>query len=227
MNIINTQSSILSTLKHKDELKQLVNKNTVEVFNQLKEVVKKIHIEYNSELESMGHGSRVEFKERGDYEFEIRVASDILVFSMYSNVFQFNRDHNVWQNNYIKQNPDNSYSGIINIFNFLSDSFKYSRLDDLGYLVARIFVNKEKHYLVEGKRQMNLFKSDLSENIINDESLRQIVETSINYSLNFDLLVPPYENVKIISVNDMFEKIQNAKVRTGKRLGFQYNSDDI
>ena len=57
--------------------------------------------------------------------------------------------------------------------------------------------------------------------------LRRIVETAINYSLNFDLLVPPYDNVKIMSVAQIFEKMRNARIQTGKRLGFQFKSDDV
>jgi hypothetical protein len=74
---------------------------------------------------------------------------------------------------------------------------------------------------------MGLLQTDLAASVASKENLKVIVETAINYSLNFDLLVPPYDNVKIMSVADMFEKIQNARVRTGKRLGFQFKSDDV
>ena len=40
------------------------------------------------------------------------------------------------------QNQLGTFCGIINIYNFLSDSFKYNRESDLGYLVGRIFINK-------------------------------------------------------------------------------------
>lgn len=227
MNILNTKSAILSTIREKSALKQLVHQNTKEIFEDLREVLEDLVLEYNAELKGSSEKLLLVFEDRGEFEFQIKVASDILVFSLHSNVFQFNRDHNVWEQNYVRTNPDNAYSGIINIYNFLADSFKYTRYDDLGYLVARIFINREKHYIVEGKRQMGLLQTDLSASKANKESLRRIVETSINYSLNFDLLVPPYDNVKIMSVAQMFEKIQNARIQTGKRLGFQFKSDDV
>ena len=227
MNIINTKSAILQTIREKSSLKQLVYKNTVDVFSELKQTLKNLVDEYNLELADQSDIVKLEFEDRGASEVQIRVASDILVFSMYSNVFQFNREHTVWQKDYVKHNPNNAYSGIINIYNFLSDSFKYKRSEDLGYLVARIFINQEKHYIVEGKRQMGLLENDLSQSISDKNSLRKIVETAINYSLNFDLLVPPYDDVKILAVADIEEKIQNAKIKTGKRLGFQFKSDDI
>lgn len=227
MNILNTKSAILQTIREKSILKQLVHKNTSEVFLELKKVLENLVNEYNLELEDQSEAVKLEFEDRGEYEAQIRVASDILVFSMYSNVFQFNRDHPVWKKDYVKQNPNNAYSGIINIYNFLSDSFKYKRSEDLGYLVARIFINQENHYIVEGKRQMGLLENDLSQSISDQDSLRKIVETAINYSLNFDLLVPLYDDVKILAVADIDEKIQNAKIKMGKRLGFQFKSDDV
>jgi hypothetical protein len=74
---------------------------------------------------------------------------------------------------------------------------------------------------------MGLLENDLSQSISDEDSLRRIVETAINYSLNFDLLVPPYDDVKILAVADIDEKIKNSKIKTGKRLGFQFKSDDI
>ena len=227
MNILNTKAAILQTIREKAILKQLVYKNTAEVFAELKFVLNNLVEEYNTELHGEADEVKLDYENRGDSEVQIRVASDILVFSMYSNVFQFDRDHAVWKKDYVKHNPNNSYSGIINIYNFLSDSFKYNRSEDLGYLVARIFINKEKHYIVEGKRQMSLLENDLSQSISNKDSLRRIVETAINYSLNFDLLVPPYDDVKILAVADIDEKIKNSKIKTGKRLGFQFKSDDV
>jgi hypothetical protein len=227
MNILNTKTAIITTLREKASLKQQVYQNTKEIFEDLREVLSDLVKEYNLDLKGTDEKLLLQFEDKGEFEFQIKMASDILVFSLYTNVFQFNRDHSVWEQSYVKNNPDNAYSGIINIYNFLADSFKYTRYDDLGYLVARIFINREKHYVVEGKRQMGLLQSDLSESNATKESLRRIVETAINYSLNFDLLVPPYDNVKIMSVAQMFEKIQNARIQTGKRLGFQFKSDDV
>ncbi len=227
MNILNTKDSILNTIREKAALKQLVYRNTQEIFEDFRNVLKALVEEYNAELKGSDEKLFLKYEDKGLFEFQLKFASDILVFSLYSNVFQFNRDHNVWEQDYVKNNPNNAYSGIINIYNFLADSFKYSRSDDLGYLVARIFINREKHYIVEGKRQMSLFQTDLANSKANHENLRKVIETAINYSLNFDLLVPPYDHVKIMSVAQIHEKINNAKIQTGKRLGFQFKSDDI
>jgi hypothetical protein len=119
------------------------------------------------------------------------------------------------------------YKGIINIYNFLADSFKYSRFDDLGYLIARIFINHENQYFVEGKRQMAMLFTNYGNEEISKAALQNIIYTAIQYALEFDLLVPPYDTVKIATVGQAEAKIQHSKVITGKRLGFQFNSDDV
>jgi hypothetical protein len=146
---------------------------------------------------------------------------------MHSNIFQFDREHPAWKTPYIQKNKYNAYSGIINIYNFLFDSFKYSRLDDLGYLIARIFINHENQYLVEGKRQMGMLFTNYGNEAISRSALQVIISTAIQYSLEFDLLVPPYDTVKIATVGQAEAKIQHSRVITGKRLGFQFNSDDV
>ena len=44
-------------------------------------------------------------------------------------------------------------------------------------------------------------------------------------TLEFDLLVPPYDTMKIVSVAQMKEKINKSKTVTGKRLGFKFYAD--
>ena len=170
---------------------------------------------------------KLEYTERSYFDAQLKVAGDILFFSMHSNIFQYDREHPAWKTPYLQKNKLNSYSGIINIYNFLADSFKYSRLDDLGYLVARIFINHENQYLVEGKRQMGMLFTNFGNEEISKPALQNIIFTAVQYSMEFDLLVPPYDTVKIASVGQLETKIQNSNVITGKRVGFTFNSDDV
>jgi hypothetical protein len=100
-------------------------------------------------------------------------------------------------------------------------------VNDLGYLVARIFVNKENHFFVEGKRQSDELVKDFARDTISPGILRQIIETAIQYSIEFDLLSPLYEQVKMATVEQMQEKMTHSKMATGKRLGFGFKTDDI
>ncbi len=221
------KQAIISTLKEKSILKQKVYDNTLEAFTSIKEVLKGLSKEMNSSLEGVDSRVKLEYNDRSNFDAQLKVAGDLLLFSMHSNIFQFDREHPAWKTAYIQKNKYNAYSGIINIYNFLSDSFKYSRQDDLGYLIARIFINHEKQYFVEGKRQMGLLFTNYGSEEISRQSLQLIISTAIQYALEFDLLVPPYDTVKIASVGQAEAKIQHSRVITGKRLGFQFNSDDV
>jgi hypothetical protein len=218
---------IIGTLKEKSQLKQKVYDNTFESFCDVKEVLKGLAKELNGSLAGTDSRIKVEYTDRSNFDAQIKVAADILLFSMHSNIFQFDREHPAWKTAYIQKNKYNAYSGIINIYNFLADSFRYSRQDDLGYLIARIFINHEKQYFVEGKRQMGMLFTNYGSEAISKQSLQLIISTAIQYSLEFDLLVPPYDTVKIATVGQAEAKIQHSRVITGKRLGFQFNSDDV
>jgi len=221
------ENKILETIKKKSNLKQTVFNNTYKVFNDLKSLLSEIEVNYNKKIKKDVLKAPFKYNDISDFQCELKVAGDILVFQMHSNVFEFDRDHGVWKISYIQNNEMATFSGIINIYNFLADSFKYNRINDLGYLVGRIFINKDFHYFVEGKRQMGFLYNDFGNAIIDKEKLKEIVDTSIAYSLDFDLLVPPYENMKIITVEQIETKRQNSHIQTGKRLGFGFRSDDV
>ncbi len=218
---------IVDTLKNKSVLKQRVFDNTTTAFMMVKDILKNLSREVNANISGIDPRIRMEYTDRSTFDAQLKVAADMLLFSMHSNIFQFDREHPAWKTAYIQKNKFNAYSGIINIYNFLADSLKYSRMDDLGYLIARIFINHENQYFVEGKRQMGMLFTNYGNEEFSKESLQKIVFTAINYALEFDLLVPPYDTVKIASVGQAESNIQHSRLITGKRLGFQFNSDDV
>lgn len=222
----NRLEQIIKSLETKSTLKQKVFANTVGVFEDLKEILHEMSGEINDSL-SNTRLIKVEYRDRGKFEAQLQVATDMLIYSMHTNVFEFNREHSIHQNPYVKQDINNSYCGIINIYNFLADSFKYNRLEDEGYLIGRIFVNHEKQFFVEGKRQKVFCHDTFGSGKINKDSLTEIIQIAIKYSIDFDLLVPPYDTIKVVAVDQMNTKIENSRIQTGKRLGYKFNSDDI
>jgi hypothetical protein len=227
MNNVDKKEEILNTLTSKSVVKHKVYDQTMETFHNLKNVLKYISTNLNSNLKGIDKRINLEYKEQGEFDCQLKVAGDLLVFSMHSNAFEFDRNHPIWKLSYVQNSPQSTICGMINIYNFLYDSFRYNRDEDLGYLIARIFINKDLNYFVEGKRQMGFWVNNFGTTPINNETLRDIVYSAIQYSLEFDLLVPPYDNVKIASVAQINSKIETSKIQTGKRLGFTYNSDDI
>ena len=222
------RAKIINLLNVKSVIKSQIFDQCLEVFGVLKDVLSEMSNDLNDMLEN--HGARrvrLEYRDRGKFEAELKFADDVLIFSLHTDVFEFDRDHPVWKNPYAKNNPYNTYCGVINVYNFLYDSMKYNRNDDLGYLVARMFINKDKAFFVEGKRQKRQITDQFGKSILTRDDLVAFVESAILYTLSFDLLVPPYDMVKEATVGEMNVKIESSRMKTGKRLGYKYNSDDV
>ncbi|PKP31404.1 MAG: hypothetical protein CVU00_12800 [Bacteroidetes bacterium HGW-Bacteroidetes-17] len=209
----------------KANLKQDVYQNTLAVFNMFKEGVKNTIDSLREKSVNGKHEIPFEFKKRGDFEIEMKFAGDILIFMMHTNVFEIPRDHFVMRSSYVKEDPTRSYCGIINIYNFLADSFKYNRINDSGYLIGRVFINKDMHYFIEGKKEIGMIYNNFVTSEMNHVSACTIVESAIRYTMNFDLLTPPYENVKEVNVFEFISKMDAMSLKTGKRLGFQFQAD--
>lgn len=220
-------AAILSKISGKSALNQQVFDNTFSVFNALKETLHEMSSELDDRLEEMGHEVKIEYRDRGKFEAQLQVANDILIFQMHTDVFEFDTNHLIWQNPYVQSDCDNSYCGLINIYNFLSDSFKFNRNADEGYLIGRIFINREHRYFVEGKQQGSMRATDFGKAEIEQEALVNILEAAISFALNFDLLMPPYEENKRVTVDQFNTKMDNSKFVTGKRLGYDFDVEDI
>lgn len=224
MNILPTDE-LLPALRKKAAFKQDVYRTTLETFRLFKSVLAAMAEEYREQYRSDPLQIPFEYHDKGEFEAELRFGGDILIFTMHTNIFEFSRDHEVMKTSYIHENANRSYCGVIMIFNFLADSFKYNRMNDLGYMIGRIFVNNEKHYFVEGKREVGQLYNNFQSSVITAETVRLILESAIRYTCNFDLLTPPYDAMKMITVADIQSTLDNMKMTTGKRLGFRFQGD--
>lgn len=222
------RAKILETIVRKSSLKQQVFDNTFATFNELKDILFEMSSEWDDELDGrIDRRVRIEYRDRGKFETQFQVASDLLIFQMHTDVFEFDANHLVWQSPYVQADRDNSYCGLINIYNFLSDSFKFNRNADEGYLIGRIFINRERRYFAEGKQQNSMRAMDFGKSEIGQEALVAILESAIGFALNFDLLMPPYEENKRVTVDQFNTKMDNSKFVTGKRLGYDFDVEDI
>ena len=222
------REKFLATIINKSTLKQHIFDNTFATFNELKDVLFEIASELDDDLDGkLDKRVRIEYRDRGKFEAQLQIANDLLIFRMHTDVFEFDSNHIIWQNEYVQAERDNSYCGVIDIYNFLSDSFKFNRNAAEGYLIGRIFINREKCFFVEGKRQTLVRPMAFGKEKITREDLIAIMETAINYAINFDLLVPSYEDNKRVTVDQFNSKMDNSKFVTGKRIGYEFNVDDI
>lgn len=219
------KEEILNKLCQKSATKQAVYRTSKEVFEELKVVLKQVAEELNGQICTIDKHVEVEFKDKGEFEAELRFSGDILIFHFHSNTFHFDKSHHIWNNSYTKADEYRTYCGVINIYNFLSDSFKYNRENDLGYLIGRMFINKEKHFFVEGKGKLSFLYNDFPNTVVNKESLKNILQEAILYSMDFELLTPPFNKVQIVTLNQIKEMSHNMKLKTAKRLGFRFSNE--
>jgi hypothetical protein len=226
MNHKESQDLMFNIVREKSVLKQDVFNNIILNFKILKQVLKEIADDLSRRVSQVDDRVIIEYKETGEYEAQVRVAGDLLIFQMHTNVFKFDRENSLWKTSYLSENENRGYCGIINMYNFLNDSFKYNRNSDLGYLVGRLFVNYENHFMVEGKRQLGFLYNDFINNVLDKDQLKSIIQSSIIYCLDFDLLVPNYDLIKEVSVRDVNQIIDDSRMRTGKRLGFVFKSNN-
>jgi hypothetical protein len=169
---------------------------------------------------------RVKFEDKGDNEAHLCIGSDIIVFYLHSNVFKFSERDFPAMTSYVQDNPENGYCGIIHFYDFLYDSYEYNRLNDLGYLIGRLFINRENHFVVEGKGKLGFTYRDFMHQVIDEKILHDLVYEISIHAIEFDLLTPPYQTVQQVSVVDMQTLSQSSKLKTGKRLGFQFEAKD-
>ncbi|MCK9421294.1 MAG: hypothetical protein M0Q38_01720 [Bacteroidales bacterium] len=223
----NTTKSLIDAIIRKGSLKQDVYHTTLEVFNAFKSAGESLITKNHAIIDKAKYPLPFSYKDRGQFEFRLKFGSDILIFFMHSNVFDIPRDHEVMKTAYIKEDKTRSYCGIIHIFNFLADSFKYHRTNDVGYCIGRLFVNRERHYFIEGKREVGLLYNNFPYSILDDKSVKNILHSSILYTLNFDLLTPPYENIKEVTAGEMQTTLDAFSISTGKRLGFRFQADEV
>ncbi|MEY2972207.1 MAG: hypothetical protein RL738_1048 [Bacteroidota bacterium] len=209
---------ILQTLATKSSNKQLVHRRVLSAFSELRRVVQSVAVDLNSKMVGIDRSVVVEFVDRGEFEFEIRFSGDSLVFQVHTNAFLLPEEHTLRDTDYVKSNPNRAYYGLIHVYNFLSDSFRMRRLNDVGTLMSRFFVNGEGHHFAEGVGPLNL---PLSESEVSGEDLQQWLYRLMVTAMDFDLQAAPFQAVQDVSVLALEGIREELRQRTGKRLGFR------
>ncbi len=214
-------AAVFDLLKVKGELKEKVYRNTVDGFNLICGAAEYLARQCPYQEEHL----KVEYLQQSPFESELFFAGDALIFVMHTNIFEFSRDHEVMRTPYIREDKERSYCGIIHIYNFLSDSFKYNRYNDLGYLIGRIFINKDMHYFIDGKREVGILYPNFGTETLDKDAALRIVIGAMSYAINFDLLTPPFDEIKIVSAGAIRDYSESSRLVTAKRLGFRFQAD--
>lgn len=221
--LINMENEIINLLLQKSCTKQAVYRNTQAVFADFQKILKKKAERLTKEVTAKDNCVEIAYSSKGKFEAQIKFSGDTLLFNMHSNVFDFPSTHAIHKTKYVKQDKLRSFCGVIHIYNFLSDSLKYNRMNDEGLLIGRVFINKDSHFLVEGEKQLGFLFNDFVKQEINKDQIDKIIDSAMIYSLNFDLQTPNINDINVVSVHQIIEMSALQKTRTAKRLGYKFS----
>ncbi len=218
--------AILDALSTKSSTKQLVARQTHTAFGELKETLKTVAEELNANICTIDRSVVVDYTERSEREAMIRFSGDVLIFHQLTNAYTVDDRHEIKKLSYVKEDPLRAYFGVINFYNFLNDSLVYNRLGDVGHLLGRIWINKDRHFFVEGKRQFSFLYNDLSRDVLDTDKLRGIVESAMSYAIDYDLTAPAFADVRELTLYQMENISQELRVRKKAQMGYHIHASN-
>ncbi len=225
MEEVKPYDQILKLLEDKACLKQQIFRITSDVFIRFKTELEAIGSRMRSDFKDKDQNVEISYSDKGDFEAQLKFSGDVLVISMHSNIFSFPPEHAVNQLKYVKEETSRKYCGIIHIHNFLADSLKYNRSSDIGYLLGRIFINKDEHFFVDGQSQLGFLFNSFGKGQFKQEQILEILQLAIIYCMDFDLLTPPFETVRQITLEEKQFTGANSGYPTGKRMGYKFRTE--
>ncbi|MES2381058.1 MAG: hypothetical protein V4538_08460 [Bacteroidota bacterium] len=222
----NPLEKITELLLNKSSTKQLAFRTTKQAFSILKTELKQIETALIPSITAVDKNVEVKYTDKGELEIHLKFSGDTLVFMMHTNVFDFDEQHAVAKSRYVQQDALREFCGLIQVYNFLSDSIKYNREADAGFLVARIFVNKENHFFVEGKKPFSFLYNDFEKQVFDNKAAHDIIVEAIKFTLNFDLKMPPFDAAQFISLEQKNMMSYSSGIPTQKQLGFTITKEN-
>jgi hypothetical protein len=205
-------------LESKSTAKQVTYKNLLSAFNVLRKESSRVITELTGKAKPSDDDVTLYFRDVNEHEFELKLAGDLLVFVLHTNIVTFEPNSPVMQDPYIHQNSVNRYFGQIMIYNFMADSLKFNRVNDPGYLLVRILINHEGRYVVEGDGALASLAGKILDPITEPE-LNVLVKIALTLAIENDLMAPPFPDVRFITVHQKLEKSQ--ELGAGQKIGFQ------
>lgn len=210
---------IAEQLESKSVVKQEAYRNLCHSFKSMEKRAKAIVKRINDEIKNKDKDISISVTKENAREFHIKVAGDLLVFIMHTNIIVMDKEHGASKSEHVEENPMRKYLGQINVYNFMADSLKFHRLNDPGYLIARIFINCQDHFLVEGDGQLNFMFENISPKPISETDIDILIQLIISQAIDNDLVSPPFPEIRRITLNQKLQKTE--ALGAGTKIGFQ------
>lgn len=216
---------VLDLIENKSVVKRDIFELTEKRFEDFKRQLVALVEQWKVDVSKIDPRLEIGYKDLGKYYCQITIAGDVILFYMHTNIFHFAKNSMYWKSGYLREDENRGYCGTIQVYNFLADSFRFNRKEDIGYMMARIFINYENHFFLEGKDELGYMFNDFVNSELNDGCIHKIILAIVKSSLEFDLFCPNYDDVAQISVKDATSLKDIISLTTGKRLGFQFGTE--
>jgi hypothetical protein len=210
---------IVQQLEDKSCVKQQTYRNLLTAFGHLHTLAEQLAQEINQRFSHKDRGVTIEVMEVNSHEFHLKVAGDLLVFFLHTNVITFEPEHYVMNSEYMEEDPLRKYFGQIMVYNFMADSVKFNRLNDPGYLLGRILINHENRFFIEGERQLGFLFKEISDQPIRPVDLNIFIKIALVLAIDNDLVTPPYPSLRAIRLVEKMDASQ--QLGAGNKIGFQ------
>ena len=205
-------------LESKSSAKQVAYKNICKAFSTLEAEGKSIVEELKRRANPADKDVTVEFNQINPREFDVKLAGDMLIFVQGTNIVTLEESHPILKEEYILQSEVNRYFGQIMVYNFMAESLKYNRTNDPGYLLARLMVNHENRFFIEGERELRDYNT-ISPNPITDDDLKMFVKIVLKMAIENDLVAPAFTEVKAITLNQ--KRDHTLELGGAQKIGFR------
>jgi hypothetical protein len=210
-------------LENKSTAKQKTYKHVCEAFSILADHARYIIDELKRRARPDDSDVTVEFNSISDQEFDVKLAGDMLIFVMNTNIVTFDDAHPILNEEYIKEKEVNRYFGQIMIYNFMSDSMKFNRMNDPGYLLARLMINHENRFFIEGEKELSSYNR-ISEKEITEDDLSSLVKIVLKMAIENDLVAPAFTHMKSITLNQ--KKDHTLELGGAQKIGFRMSYEN-
>jgi hypothetical protein len=210
-------SNILTKLQTTSKLKYNLFEKTEALFLDLEKICSLLAKEIN---EANTDRIQVNVERKNPFEFIFRIGGDALIFILQSNIVRLPDENYLSKSKYLKEDITLRYFGQILIYNFLSDTIEFGRLDDPGYLIGRILLNRENKFFLEGDRKIVFNFPELKENAVDPEKMRSFVEQLVVSALENDLLAPSFADIMVITYQQKIEHISG--LGNPQKIGFDF-----
>lgn len=215
---------ITNLLKSKSAAKQTTYKHLLAAFSILSKESQRIISELKKRATPTDKDITIEFTPVNEHEFHVKLAGDLLIFVLHTNIVTFADDHAMMNDPYMKEQEVNRYFGQIMIYNFMSDSLKFNRVNDPGYLLARLMINHDNRFFIEGEGQLATLFNKISDQPLTSETLNALVKLSLAIAIENDLMAMPYPEVKFIT---LYQKLEHTPdLGGGQKIGFRMSYED-